>query len=478
MNKLISAIIASFIMSGCVSHENEKKQLINLRTDKGEVKAIDDRSTDVSVVNWLTGPQTNLVFMSKHIDGGEWKKNPPKEIPFNSAGSMGTTSNAWLTGAGGWVRYKVQDDGTILTFKWYNPYAGGNTYSATTSDKRYYITTNSSGSGNNASMTWYVRRNASIKNYTAVIMADPQPWRLAEGDPNSEANRTPWLNMNKKVANSLKSVNAAFYIVNGDLTEYGRKKTYNDYKNVYSNLGAPVYESLGDHDYDKNAGDCIVSIITSKDGCAVSAVNRMYYELLNYSNELSNFDMNVNKTSAGGENAQRDYIYGSLSYSWDYGDIHYIHLQNYPTFSTVLKAGDTTVRINDSLTWLKNDLSAADARGKVTIINLHNPRQNTWNRGASDLSILKHMVTSHNVKAVFAGHTHVQNYCRQKDHSAFGTIPVYMAGALFNGEYYVIDVKGKEINVKAYQGKSGVPVLKKDLGIIGANKNLTTDCSY
>lgn len=332
-----------------------------------------------------------------------------------------------------------------------------------------------------------LKEQSFAKNYTAIIMADPQPWRLNSGDPNGLSNREPWLKINEKVASVIKAQKAAFHIVNGDLTEFGQQKNYDDYKNVYKNLGSPVYEGLGNHDYANNVGDCTnpQEFNFYKDACAISAVSRMVSEIKKYRSQLSYFNADVTESLIPVPSGNIHLIKGSLGYSWDYGDVHYVQLHNYPSYTVRLKGQSMEVQINKSLDWLKNDLAAADARGKVTIINFHDARAVSIygksffirKKNAKDLSVFKSIITSHNVKAIFVGHTHYQSYCRAKNDKVFGNIPVYTAGALFNGDYYLLDVKGKEIHVKAYNGEIGEPLLIKDLGIIGKDTQFSASCS-
>ncbi|HGJ5878946.1 MAG TPA: metallophosphoesterase [Arsenophonus nasoniae] len=447
--------------------------------------AFDDRSTAVYLINYS---YSTLKLYDSHLDGGEWKIKPPDNIPFNTTVHMATQSNAWLTGAGGWVKYKA-DDGTILKFKWYNPYVGNNSYSEETSNKVYALNRKGSGSGNNASIEWYILNTDKNKNYSAIIMADPQPWRLNTGDPNSETNRQPWLNVNKKVSESILSHKANFHIVNGDLTEYGRAKTYNDYNDIYKKNNTLTLEGLGNHDYANNVGDCTVpeELEFSSDACAISAVLRMYKEINNYGGSVSNYSKDIKAYS--GINSV-EYI-GSLAYSWDYGDVHYVQLHNYPTyqvklFSQLKRGLLKKVVINKSLDWLENDLVDADSRGKITILNFHDARP-SLNDGDShfidgsskeDLDKFKKIIMSHNVKAIFVGHTHQQSFCHTESDAVFGNVPVYTAGALFNGDYYYINVKGKEINVSAYNGITGTPILVKDLGLIGQDGAKDPNCSF
>ncbi len=454
--------------------------------------AYDDRSTDVYIVNELTNPPSSMVLIDKGIERGEWKtgpywenKGPSNRIKSGCVGKAATTSNAWLFGSGGWATYKVQDDGTILKFRWYNPYIGANEYFATASRKGYYFERVEEG-GDNARTIWYIKRKEPIKNYTVVIAADPQPWRLDTGDPNANSNRQPWIEENKKVARAIESHAASFYIINGDLTEFGRPQTYQDYADIYKSIAYPVYEGLGNHDYYNNIGDCMIPLTSlSKNACAISAVQRMLQELKKYSRSLPEFNQHVTSRVLIRYERAYNIITGSLSYSWDYGDIHYVQLHNYPTYTANLSGDYTKVRIMSALRWLKKDLAAADARGKVTILNFHDARPYFGDKdshflhpkNARRLAAFKSIITNHNVKAIFVGHEHQHVYCRAQDDKVFGNIPVYTAGALFRGDYYLVNVRGKNIYVKAYNGKTGKPVLVENLGRNGANTSLAESCS-
>ncbi|WP_022708774.1 aegerolysin family protein [Bartonella bovis] len=482
--KYIAITMIAFIISGCTSFhsENTKNMFIDARQYKDETKAFDDRSTDVTIVNNIKG--TSLVPISYGLSGGEWKRKPGT-IESGQAGKMGTTSNAWLTGAGGWVKYQVQDDGTILTFKWNNPYTGKNSYSVNSSDKDYFFTTKGTGKGNNATMTWNVNRKSSMKDHLLIIAADPQAWRLDYGDPNSTANRDPWIKTNTKVAQAIKSHRADFHLVNGDLTEFGRPKTYTDYKNVYNIPN--LYEGLGNHDYANNVGDCTLIGTISRDSCAMSAVTRMLSEINKYETQLPNFNKDVTDkfiSSFPGVQPTR-FIEGSLSYSWDYGDIHYVQLQNFPIYTVHMSDVYFSINITKSLDWLEKDLKAAADRGKTTILNFHDARRHVGDHDShfikpeniQDLTKFKSILARYDIAAIFVGHTHVQSFCQAKDDKVFGNIPVYTAGALYRGDYYLLDVKGKSVNVKAYNGKNGTGVVVRNLGFIGDNQSFSNTCS-
>lgn len=505
MFKYLAVTMIACSVSGCVTSTSVEKNGSPIQASKkNAVRAFDDRSTDVNITNWITGPTSDMILVDKGINGdwdsGEWKASPPSTIGFNSAGKMGTTSNAWLHGAGGWVKYKVKSDGAILTFNWVNPYAGSISYHVSADPDDYYFT-QSGGSGNNASVTWYVRRKElpKVTDYSAIIMADPQPWRLASGgDPNSESqNGSKWREINQ---NTFKSIlthsDVKFHINNGDLSEFGRKSQYDDYSKIYHSSGIFVTEGLGNHDYANNVKDCMdyEAWGTSKDGCALSAVAREYTVIQNIKSNIAQIPGTSFRSDAErnyravGETVMDDYT-GSLAYSWDVGDVHYVQLQNYPTYSVSLSAIslglEGSAKITDSLNWLADDLEKADLRGKISVINFHDARPASDDGDShfidknhlTELSRFKSIITSHNVKAIFSGHTHQQAYCRATDDAVFGNIPIYTAGAIFKGDYYLLNVKGKEITVKAYNGKTGTPELVRDLGVIGSDTNFSSTCS-
>ncbi|WP_273719179.1 MULTISPECIES: hypothetical protein [Bartonella] len=68
---------------------------------------------------------------------------------------------------------------------------------------------------------------------------------------------------------------------NGDLTEYGRRETYDNDANIYKNLGAPVYEGRDNHDYANNVGNCRIpkAFNFPRTACVISAVERLIAEI-------------------------------------------------------------------------------------------------------------------------------------------------------------------------------------------------------
>ncbi|KGM29854.1 hypothetical protein KS18_03035 [Photorhabdus luminescens] len=310
----------------------------------------------------------------------------------------------------------------------------------------------------------YLTEQNVNSNYKISVMSDPQPWRLdpERGDPN--ADKEPWEELNKKVANSINSIyesnHLAFGIVNGDLTEFGRASTRRSLDKIYtSKIKFPLFMGLGNHDYANNVDDCTSpeNLDFSRNACARSAVFDMAERISDYSKELNNFSYDYDHEAWK----------GSLSYSWDFGDIHYVQLQNYPTYSVNLNHYiSPTVYITKSLDWLESDLKSAQTRGKAVVLNFHDGYDHfITNSSYAEKEKFKSLIKKYNVMAVFVGHSHV---LKEYNAPIFGNARVYDSGALFKGDFFIINVNKKCMQISAYNGIDGIPrFVKKMTSVCG-----------
>ncbi|MDX8000861.1 phosphoesterase [Xenorhabdus sp. Reich] len=280
-------------------------------------------------------------------------------------------------------------------------------------------------------------------------MSDPQPFRLNTSSNNPNKDRSEWESFNAVVSSSIKELkndkNFAFGIVNGDITEFGRRNSRESFDEIYtSRLSSTLFIGLGNHDYANNVGDCTTTGEPSSDGCALSAI----WDMNDRINEYKKMDM-----EAFSSYFDEDKKTGSLAYSWDYGDMHYVQLQNYPTYTTTLSptfGADT--KIKSSLSWLEKDLQSAANRGKTIILNFHDAKDHFAKKSSQDeLNKFKQLLEKYKVIAIFVGHTH------SAGKSDLYGIPLYNSGALFQGDYLVATVDGKCIQVSRYNGSSGKP---------------------
>lgn len=189
---------------------------------------------------------------------------------------------------------------------------------------------------------------------------------------------------------------------------------------------------------------------------------------------IKNYDMPVFRKNPLQVQNQRN-ITGSLSYSWEIGEFHFVQLQNYPTYtvnfnrgfsfgisSWEMRAVSANHKEKDSdVGWLENDLSEAVKSGKRIILNWHQftaydrrgdesthcLRNDTNNGKVSfcqrDVDALKAMLQPYAsyIDAIFIGHHHrrigkwaAYTLSLQQD-GKMVEVPVYYSGSPVAGQY-------------------------------------------
>ncbi|CAM3682519.1 metallophosphoesterase [Xenorhabdus thuongxuanensis] len=410
-------------------------------------------STFISIKN---STDSILELDSSSLKNGTWSTKPPPKILTSERVNF-MFDNSRMNNTEGTTVYKASD-GAKITIYWNIPFRGKNSYDITTNKQDSYLTGYSLIHGENTGIRVTFLKKHLTRNYKVIVMSDPQPWRLETGDPNAFANEEPWKNRNRNVVKSINELHLQglvdFGIINGDMTEFGRQNTRDDFYLIYNKLLFPFYFGLGNHDYQNNVNDCTESwhFDFSKNACARWSVDNMASEINdNYQNELLlnfNSDYNNDKHS------------GSLAYSWDFGNIHYVQLQNYPTYWVTLDHyAAPTIYIKNSMAWLKTDLTKAYSRGKASILNFHDGTQNfIQNSTDEQKKEFKNLIEKYNVMAVFIGHTHQVNESNKNGGDPiFGNARIYNSGALFQGDFLLMNVRNKCIDVSVYNGRDGTP---------------------
>ncbi len=411
---------------------------------------------------------TSHLLMAEKIDllWGSWIESPLSSISAYSRDSFASKGKI-LSGTEGEVIYRLSNGEGKLNVRWSLSYWGAQNHNIYLSEvpANYKLEkTVKSSSSSGIKIDIYLTEQNIDSNYKIAVMSDPQPWRLdpERGDPN--ADKEPWEELNKKVANSINSIYEsnylAFGIVNGDLTEFGRASTRRSLDKIYtSKIKFPLFMGLGNHDYANNVDDCTSpeNLDFSRNACARSAVFDMAERISDYSKELNNFSYDYDHEAWK----------GSLSYSWDFGDIHYVQLQNYPTYSVNLTHYiSPTVYITKSLDWLESDLKSAQTRGKAVVLNFHDGYDHfITNSSYAEKEKFKSLIKKYNVMAVFVGHSHV---LKEYNAPIFGNAIVYDSGALFKGDFFIINVNKKCMQISAYNGIDGIPrFVKKMTSVCG-----------
>ncbi|MBF8776064.1 metallophosphoesterase [Pseudomonas fulva] len=289
--------------------------------------------------------------------------------------------------------------------------------------------------------------NAQVQ--TLLFASDPQPFRVyTNHSPYSDqVNESRWRQeigrQNSTIAQQIAIERNRYpnqhYVplfVNGDMTDYG----HGDQRTAMQNLmpqfkserpGPLMFPGLGNHDYDQNVNDC------SNNGCARDAVCDHIAWVKTIQDKSRNFNFDYSWRSSDKTHQ------GSLAYSFDYGKLHVVQLNNEPTYAVNFSTGSDSnpfigpkrhFNITPSLDWLAQDLRAAKARGQLSIVNFH--RIDGWANSSQLEGRFKDIVEQNRVIAIFVGHLHSRLGLRRH----VGPVPVFQTGAILNESFLKMEV--------------------------------------
>jgi len=271
--------------------------------------------------------------------------------------------------------------------------------------------------------------------FSFILTPDPQSFRSETTEPVDEDNK-PWRDaVNKGVESINRYIQTNphdFGIANGDITEYGRPRSWRATLSTLASINLPFYLGLGNHDYANSIGDCWdIGTGGGADGCAANSVNNMEYFIMKYSETLLNFSSDwVDEGLYNGT--------GSLAYSWDYKGVHFVQLQNYPTYTATIGDGSIGVdyRIKNSLDWLEDDLKKAEQRNvQDIIINMHDADDHVVKDSSpTDLARLQSIMDTYKPIAILAGHEHYFQFFKNGVGPFTGT-PVFLTDALYHSQF-------------------------------------------
>lgn len=308
----------------------------------------------------------------------------------------------------------------------------------------------------------FVLVEAPRDDFYMAIMSDPQyPWtKSSDGEAakqTEEETAEESKDLNRKRVRSIHALAADVglkkvkgVIMNGDLTGFMQKPQLDTFQEIYAGLTIPQYLGLGNHDYFNNVDDCY------QNNCATRAVKFMRDHVLNTVRPLD-FDF-YQYTSF--ESILQKNFEGSLAYSWEIGNVHFVQLQYYPLYGRSWngKTDDSLqaerVNITSALSWLKHDLAKARKAGRVIILNYHAPENwlapmTGWINptSQSDIDEFKSALTTYHVSAVFAGHIHLNV---GKSISAYvpTEIPFFYCGAVSHQKYLFVHFNGSKMDVQ------------------------------
>ena len=291
--------------------------------------------------------------------------------------------------------------------------------------------------------------------FSMIFISDTQyPWACASGnkkecsDEKAAAedaiHQVHWI---RQKIQELDPQSVKGIVINGDLTAFGHKKELKSYRALWEiplmSMGLKVYPGLGNHDYQNNVNDCY------NNHCATRMVDYMRLFLATHQHELKSFDFNSSKVYYKFPQNRIDHK-GSLSYSWDVGNVHFVQLHNHASYQTEWNSWNSSKILRDyyfikpAYKWLRADLKKATKEGKKIIISMHDAPH-----GGRDKEFKK-ILEEFKVSAMFGGHYH-------STVGQYGTVlgvPVFLSGASVYRSALVVHFDGEgSMKVEAYRGK-------------------------
>ncbi|ARV57528.1 hypothetical protein BZZ01_01755 [Nostocales cyanobacterium HT-58-2] len=312
----------------------------------------------------------------------------------------------------------------------------------------------------------------SNDNFSMIIASDTQyPWTaktdndVEESEDQKKAGSIIANQNHVKSMNSLKQQvgNIRGTIINGDLTAFGQDWQLDKYKEIWKNLSVPIYPGLGNHDYANNVNDCFAN------NCAIRMVEYVRDEIKKLNPR--SFDYRESNSYKFPE-IRTEHI-GSLAYSWDMGNVHFVQMHNYPLYERKFEGFDVgaakrkIVQIKNSLDWLEKDLAQARNEGKAIILNYHDSDEHwpdNYEKPTYDQlkSRFGEILNKYNVSAIFVGHYHTTTGKSIPDAknekgllNVYGNVPVFYSGAASQNKYLLARFENGQMTVEKVSSANG-----------------------
>lgn len=322
--------------------------------------------------------------------------------------------------------------------------------------RTYYGSTANVGEELNDTFSYARLIQFNYHDFYMAFMSDPQyPWSCKTSNERCDDQNKAW----QENTNHIQSLNAlmnnlgkeqlAGVVINGDLTAFGHDWQFNAYRELYhKQLKMNVYPGLGNHDISNNVNDCFVN------NCA----SRMMLYLKDHVRTLNvrSFDYHDSGTYYEFPSLKRKYS-KSFAYSWDIGDIHFVQLNNYPTYTAHWngwnfgKARRDYFNIESAREWLINDLEQASKEGKHIILNYHI---------SGFTNDIQDILRRYKISAIFAGHLHpyvglVNFHTLWNFYGPGQHLPVFLGGAAVFQKYMLVRFKENRFEVSIVNSTQG-----------------------
>ncbi len=323
----------------------------------------------------------------------------------------------------------------------------------------YFNSVNNVGHNLNDRFSHITLIRFNYDDFYMLIQSDPQyPWTCkstSDGDcsnvTTADYNNQLQVDASNQLLQDLGIDHVAGTIINGDLTAFGHDWQLEAFHDFYVNkMNLNMYLGLGNHDYFNNLGDC-----TLKQSCTTRMMEYFINEVEGTLRPTA-FDYQVSDPYYQFPSYRRDKS-GSFAYSWDVGPIHFVQLNNFPTYQAQWNIWHFGAALRDyydvqsALSWLETDLSLARERGQKIVLNYHDPSQH-WNQNDAEFIQL---LEDYAVSVVFAGHFHSQSGEFKRYNNSRQGVPVILAGGSDYQTFLLARFHNGELTVEKVDSTGG-----------------------
>ncbi|MBQ8818917.1 MAG: metallophosphoesterase family protein [Clostridia bacterium] len=222
-----------------------------------------------------------------------------------------------------------------------------------------------------------------VNNFSFIMTGDNQSESWGN---RTNATKGGYMYTQTAIDQAIETVNPAFIMNVGDMAESAAPNAINQWNWFFKAMGEhtasiPHFATLGNH-------ECLAP---------------EYFDAhFNHPNNGGSAAFNQSMLASGGVTAAVKNNLDETTYSFDYGDVHFIVLNSGANYQVV--KGQYEATLNAQKNWLVKDLQAnADARWTILITH-----QNIYDldSGESNLSWLSNLIEEYGVDLVFQGHWH------------------------------------------------------------------------
>ncbi len=255
-------------------------------------------------------------------------------------------------------------------------------------------------------------------------------------------------------------------LIAGDLTHNARKEEFQRYQEMTKNILPYLYDGLGNHDFRQ-----IDEVFDSTANANFGFESFLGEDFLGWDvGSLALFDY----VRSHPRNTPINGSYPNIHYSWDWENIHFIHLNLYP--SNEPRPKKTIQNPFKSFDFLKKDLATHVGDSGRPVILMHHYGFDNFSRGiledgsmseiaqwwsVKDQNNYEELLKDYNVIAIFSGHAHncqIGSDCylpwyREDtvyNFTANSTIPTFVSGSAREGYHLEVEISDKLMTVNRY----------------------------